>query len=685
MRIKAQVVNKAPIYEMANGASESIGSLKANTLITLVQSKKDGVDTYYLMDEYRGYIKKKAVKIIRDEEFYYASSLLQKKQNRATNNRFNLMKKSIAADTNTPSTRPSSSVKAPSSSTANTGAGNKPDNGDGLVKQYNNTNVKAAQSQSTDKPAGKTSLVGAIATGVLGSVMGRNNNPLVATGLTMATSVISTGNFNAVNNMNLGGLAGGLFGSKVGSMFNGATINNLLDGSFFTSGSFMQNAMSIINNILGTLFQKLDYIVGFNLSGTLANYLGGFSSYAKGLTYINGASANNRLPDILTRGGDADSRIREYFRYKGTNVKIVGKAPTNLAGGAIYGPIDYSTSRPSLSGEKSEYVEVHRNLFNNLYADFANDLKAVRSSVNLNMVRNDWFYNFNRFRLIHPDSVLANSKGYVFFTRPDLNIVSSSTATSEIGMLMYNMASFHAGIVAGLQLSPQMSNASFDNGHKFIPLLCNRCTGIDINDETLETKEIGDTYTGWKLNYGTTTIKSKTANTVTTSFFDDEQLSIYLTFKLWEEYINGVSRGIILPKDTYIKTKQLDYAISIYYFLCAEDGESIIFWTKYTGCIPTNIPSSNFTDSIESPIKQPKYSITWQYAFKKDYDPYSLAEFNGLSDSGSNGQGVKIYDEETFRSVRTLSGAPFVDTNTGGRLFKLRFRAAKNSFESEYK
>jgi hypothetical protein len=160
-------------------------------------------------------------------------------------------------------------------------------------------------------------------------------------------------------------------------MFNGATINNLLDGSFFTSGSFMQNAMSIINNILGTLFQKLDYIVGFNLSGTLANYLGGFSSYARGLTYIGGASANNRLPDILTRGGDADSRIREYFRYKGTNVKMVGRAPTNLAGGAIYGPIDYSTSRPSLSGEKSEYVEVHRNLFNNLYADFANDLKAA--------------------------------------------------------------------------------------------------------------------------------------------------------------------------------------------------------------------------------------------------------------------------------------------------------------------
>lgn len=694
MRIKAQVVNKAPIYEMANGASESIGSIQANTLITLVRSKKDGVDTYYQMDEYNGYIKKKSVKIIRDEEFFYASALLQKKQNRSKYNRFNQMKLSVAADTNTPSTRPSSSTKAPSTNTANNGANNKADNGDGLVKQYNKSTVDNAQAKSTNKPTLGGALT-AVATAAASSVLGgnRNTGALVATGIGAMT--VGGGIFGGVNgsssggglgNLSIGGLIGGNSLGGLGGMLNGATIGNLLDGSFFSSGTFMQNAMSLINNILGTLFQKLDYIVGFNLSGSLANYLGGFSSYANGLNYISRTGANNgALPSILTRGGDADSKIREYFKYKGADVKLSGRAPTNLAGGASYGPINYNTAQLRMSGEKQDYVEVHRNLYNNLYADFANDLKAVRSSVNLNMVRNDWFYNFNRFRLIHPDSVLANSKGYVFFTRPDLNIVSSSTATSEIGMLMYNMASFHAGIVAGLQLNPRMSNASFDNGHKFIPLLCNRCTGIDINDETLETKEIGDTYTGWKLNYGTTTIKSKTANSVTTSFFDDEQLSIYLTFKLWEEYINGVSRGIILPKDNYIKTKQLDYAISIYYFLCAEDGESIIFWTKFTGCIPTNIPSSNFTDNVESPIKQPKYSITWQYAFKRDYDPYSLAEFNNLSDSGSNGQGVKIYDEETFRSVRTLSGAPFVDTNTGGRLFKLRFRAAQNSFDSEYK
>jgi hypothetical protein len=318
-----------------------------------------------------------------------------------------------------------------------------------------------------------------------------------------------------------------------------------------------------------------------------------------------------------------------------------------------------------------------------MYTEYAEQLNKIRASVNLDITRSDWFYNFNRFRLIHPDSVLGNTKGYIFFTRPDLNLASPSGITSDIGLLINAMVTQHPGIIAGLQKSPSLNGVSFDNGHKFIPLLCNRCTGIDINDETLETKEIGDTYTGWKLNYGTTTIKSKAANSVTTSFIDDEQLSIYLTFKLWEEYISNVSRGVIAPKNEYVKTTQLDYANSIYYFLTAQDGQSILFWTKFTGCIPTNIPSSNFTDSIDSPVRMPKYSITWQYAFKKDYDPYTLAEFNKLAEGGGNFEAMPMYDAETIRSARTIVGSPYVDTKTGGQLYRLLFRKAVNNFGSD--
>ena len=141
---------------------------------------------------------------------------------------------------------------------------------------------------------------------------------------------------------------------------------------------------------------------------------------------------------------------------------------------------------------------------------------------------------------------------------------------------------------------------------------------------------------------------------------------------------SDLSRGIVSPKETYIKTKQLDYACSIYYFLCREDGESIIFWNKYTGCIPLNLPSSSFSDSLGESKFNPKYNISWKYSFKKDYDPLSLAEFNNLT--GDDFNYVGIYNESTIRSNPSMAGAPFVDTNTGGKLFKLRFREPNDTY-----
>ena len=63
---------------------------------------------------------------------------------------------------------------------------------------------------------------------------------------------------------------------------------------------------------------------------------------------------------------------------------------------------------------------------------------------------------------------------------------------------------------------------------------------------------------------------------------------------------------------------------------------------------------------------------SWKLERKEDYDPFTLAEFNKLT--GSDFNYVGMYNPTLTRSSGTLCGAPFVDTQTGGRLFKLRFR-----------
>ena len=645
MRIKALTKSKTPVLNAAGGGT-TISNIPENTFITITKLNKIGILTYYFIEEYNGYVKKNYLKLVRDEEFYYTNNLLRSKMNRSSLSTFNLMTAN--------SIQPRDNEPVVYDTTNQSGAAKKTN-----VAKDNSGVIKGDPKEAAEEAKSGNQYTRTIAS-TAANLLG-NNTGVTRLASTALSSFANTGSWDQVNDMNLGNFIGG----DIGDALSGASINNISDGSFFKSAQFKQNIAKIAVNYMNTLLMKMNYVVGFNLSGALLNLLSGFGLLQHAPIGIEvGWDGNYRI--TLPNVSNIEERIRRYFRYKGANYEMITRT-----GYLQRWEQDAYYTTPTLSTHKnSNEVRVHQTIYNNLYTDFRDSLESIRDTVNLNITRNDWFDNFNRYRLMHPDSVLGNTKGYVFFTRPDLNI-NSQIASTDIGLLFYNMSTQHVGIVGELLKDTYPE-------HQFNTLLCNRCTGIDIQDETLKTKEIGETLTGWKLNYATTTTESKTANTVTTGFIDDEQLSIYLIFKLWCEYISAVSKGTVSPKDTYKKSKILDYAISIYYFLCSEDGESIVFWTKFTGCIPTVIPSSNFSDSIDSPIRMPKYSIQWQYAFKKDYDPFSLAEFNHLT--GSSFSYNNIYSSETTRSSQTIVGAPFVDTNTGGRLFKLRFRPKKYDY-----
>ena len=83
MRIIALTTGDSPVLSMANGGAETTQTIPQNTYVTLTGRKADGGNVYYSMEEYTGYIKKDNVKLLRDEEFYYSSSLLSSKANRS--------------------------------------------------------------------------------------------------------------------------------------------------------------------------------------------------------------------------------------------------------------------------------------------------------------------------------------------------------------------------------------------------------------------------------------------------------------------------------------------------------------------------------------------------------------------------------------------------------------------------
>jgi hypothetical protein len=282
---------------------------------------------------------------------------------------------------------------------------------------------------------------------------------------------------------------------------------------------------------------------------------------------------------------------------------------------------------------------------------------------------------YNRFKTADPNTVLMKGFPHVFFVRPSCNIVESgggSLVTALQGNELFNYA---------WQSAPWLCRAlSIDNGqsHDFLLSLSNYAASFSNSDEYINADTYGKTWTGYKVAYGKNDIESKTAGSFSVTFKDDRNLHIYQLHRLWVEYINGCYRGEITPKNTTILNKILDYTGALYYIITAEDGETIIFWTKYYGIFPTDIPSSQYSWGSGNLISSPELDIKYQYSFKEDFNPYSLIEFNKNAGITGATSYLPIYDEDLGTTGMNWVGAPFIDlekdTNTQEYVYKLRFK-----------
>ena len=227
---------------------------------------------------------------------------------------------------------------------------------------------------------------------------------------------------------------------------------------------------------------------------------------------------------------EIDQAAIEYFRYKGCD----GQKIIKRFGGIYEWEQDASyatvlvTDPPNIPEED---VQIFKDMNDDLYDEYTDGMEAIYNEFNIHTDRATIFNKFNRYRLPTPNNELIGSKGHIFFTRPDMNLSfandkGESVLNLDVGVshahataLMYSMLKSHP------VLSSYLMGASAGAGHSFIPILTDRCTGLDVQDEVLETTEHGETLTGWKNTYGQSTIKTKTAGTVNVNFRDDDMLS----------------------------------------------------------------------------------------------------------------------------------------------------------------
>ena len=288
------------------------------------------------------------------------------------------------------------------------------------------------------------------------------------------------------------------------------------------------------------------------------------------------------------------------------------------------------------------------------------DIYENRSEDYVSDLQKKLFNSFNRNKTAFPDKELSKTFAYVFFTRPDLNIVEDGT---NAGTFMPHRQ---------CQSDPKYAYLWNNNDwifkslvtkgnpyHKFLTFLSNEAKSFEVEDLVLKTVEHGETYNGNKIIYGRTDHESNSAGEMNIRYVDNVNLDIFKVHLLWTDYINKVSRGIFSPKSEYIKDRILDYASSCYYFLCGPDGSTILYWQKLTGVFPVNTGENAFSWDSGTLLAKPEINIKYMYSMKTPMDIAHLSEFNSLTKvSGRNFKNV--YSSENCQTGSTLTHSPYI-------------------------
>ncbi|QXN67972.1 hypothetical protein FPHOBKDP_00222 [Listeria phage LPJP1] len=171
----------------------------------------------------------------------------------------------------------------------------------------------------------------------------------------------------------------------------------------------------------------------------------------------------------------------------------------------------------------------------------------------------------------------------------------------------------------------------YGSNSSFIKPLTNRFINMSLKGISTITKEVNETFYGHKQLLPGPFINSVVADETSVTFEEDKNSTILQIHKLWTDYIEAVSRGQMKPNPQVFMNRYIDYTSSIYYFLLDFVMETILYYTKYTGCSPTNVPYDVMNSDIGASKDIAQLSFNYAYSYKEDMDPAILMDFNSVS------------------------------------------------------
>lgn len=311
----------------------------------------------------------------------------------------------------------------------------------------------------------------------------------------------------------------------------------------------------------------------------------------------------------------------------------------------------------------SRYYKSHTLIGSNInISDRSADIaKLIRANGIYDKHEMDWYNKFNRFGVIDPYNAVTTTKEYIFFTKPDLNILTSS---GDLNPKLKNEPFF---IDAYQRYRPLMEQLQYSYSYKsgpFLAIISNSVTsGLDLPGVSAATVETSENVYGTHITYRGSTAASHHDVDFSLEFLDTKYLEVYMLFRIYDEYEELKALGKVSPRTDQILNKVLHDQMTAYKIVVGEDGMTILYYARITGVFPLGTNREAFSDMNNSDGQ--KLSISFHGHSVKDMDPRILSSFNFIVSSRVSGKNdLPLYDRTNKHVEGSWSSCPYIMYNT---------------------
>jgi len=219
----------------------------------------------------------------------------------------------------------------------------------------------------------------------------------------------------------------------------------------------------------------------------------------------------------------------------------------------------------------------------------------------------------------------------------------------------------------------------------WIKFLTNLFKGTNLKDLSMRTTEEYESYLGWKqILPGPNTDSYSADNGLAITFDETKNLDVIKFHTLWMEYIEAVRYGNHSPSVQMRMRRTIDYTSSLYFFILDFDMTKLLYWCKYTGVYPTNVPYSVLTPGdivTKGPVD---VTINYAYQYKEELRPTVIYDFNSVAKFAHKvvgyGRGSYVHDnvDETLNRSKTQYGWGDIAAAEDGKFYGLDFTNPDN-------